>query len=189
MSTLDSAPPSDDTSVHCARHPSVETVLRCGRCDTPICPRCLVPTPVGARCPDCARVRRFALLVKPKEFARAAGMGLAVAAVGSLVLSFLFRSLPFIGLWGLAFLGFAVGEAVSVGANRKRARELGPVAVACLLIGYTLGPALNDLLSLQLASVPLDLISVPFQLIGLLRVPTLLIGLGVGALLAWMRVR
>ena len=39
----------------CARHPSVETTLRCGRCETPICPRCLVHTPVGARCPDCGQ--------------------------------------------------------------------------------------------------------------------------------------
>ena len=148
-----------------------------------------MPTPVGARCPDCAQVRRFAFLVKPKEVAKATGMGLAVAAVGSLILSFLLRSLPFIGLWGLAFLGFAVGEAVSVGANRKRARELGPLAVACLLIGYTLGPAFYDLISFNVGAVPLDIMSVPFQLIGLLRVPLLLIGLGVGALLAWMRVR
>jgi hypothetical protein len=189
VSTLDSPRASGEASVRCARHPNTETVLRCGRCDTPICPRCLVATPVGARCPTCAQVRRFAFLVKPREFLRATGMGLAVAAVGALVLSFLFRALPFIGLWGLAFLGFAVGEAVSVGANRKRARELGPLAVACLLIGYTLGPALADLLSLRLAALPLDIVSIPFQLIGLLRVPTLLIGLGVGALLAWMRVR
>jgi hypothetical protein len=189
MSTLDSAPASGDTSVRCARHPNVETVLRCGRCDTPICPRCLVPTPVGARCPDCARVKRFVLLVKPKEFARATGMGLAVAAVGALILTFLIRVLPFIGLWGLAFLGFAVGEAVSVGANRKRAPELGPLAVACLLIGYTLGPALFALLNLNLPAVVDAILSVPFQLIGLFRAPILLIGLGVGALLAWMRVR
>ena len=184
MSTLDSAPPSDAT-VRCARHPGTETVLRCGRCDTPICPRCLVSTPVGARCRDCARVRRFASLVKPRELLRATGMGLAVAAVGSLILTLV----PFIGLLGLAFTGFAVGEAVSIGANRKRAPELGPLAVACLLIGYTLGPALGDVLTLQIAQVPADLILVPVRLMLVLRAPALLIGLGVGALLAWMRVR
>ena len=184
MSALDSAP-SSDTSVRCARHPAVETVLRCGRCDTPICPKCLVSTPVGARCPACARVRRFALLVKPAELARAAGMGLAVGAVGSLILSFV----PFLGLIGLAFLGFAVGEAVSVGANRKRAPELGPLAIGCLVIGYLLGPALADLLSFQVAQVVLDLTLLPARLLLLFRAPFLLVGLGVGALLAWMRVR
>jgi hypothetical protein len=174
-----------DTSVHCARHPNVETVLRCGRCDTPICPRCLVPTPVGARCPDCARVKRFAFLVKPREFARAAGMGLAVAAVGAMILQFI----PFLGLLGLAFIGFAVGEAVSVGANRKRAPELGPLAIACLVIGYLLEPALSDLLSLHFAVAIEDIVLVPVRMLLMFRSPILLIGLGVGALLAWMRVR
>ena len=185
MSTLGSAPPSDDTTVHCARHPNVETVLRCGRCNTPICPRCLVATPVGARCPECARVKRFTFLVKPHEFARAAGMGLAVAAVGSLILQFV----PFVGLLGLAFIGFAVGEAVSVGANRKRARELGPLAVACFLLGFALGPALSDLLSLQVAQVLADVVLAPIRLLLLARAPLQLVGLGVGSLLAWMRVR
>src|SRR4051794_28748290 len=41
----------------CARHPAVETGLRCAHCGTPICPRCLVQAPVGARCPDCAQPR------------------------------------------------------------------------------------------------------------------------------------
>ncbi|MDA0256830.1 MAG: rhomboid family intramembrane serine protease, partial [Chloroflexi bacterium] len=36
----------------CERHPETETELRCQRCDTPICPRCMVQTPVGFRCPD-----------------------------------------------------------------------------------------------------------------------------------------
>ena len=27
--------------VACATHPNVQTALRCGRCDTPICPKCL----------------------------------------------------------------------------------------------------------------------------------------------------
>ena len=33
----------------CATHPEVETGLSCGRCETLICPRCLVQTPVGTR--------------------------------------------------------------------------------------------------------------------------------------------
>lgn len=40
--------------IYCARHPKTETLLRCGRCGTPICPRCMVQSGVGIRCPDCA---------------------------------------------------------------------------------------------------------------------------------------
>ena len=39
--------------MRCAYHPGTETELTCGRCDKPICPRCLVHTEVGIRCPDC----------------------------------------------------------------------------------------------------------------------------------------
>ena len=42
----------------CARHSDTETSLTCGRCETPICVRCLVQTDVGIRCRTCAPVRR-----------------------------------------------------------------------------------------------------------------------------------
>ena len=45
--------------MQCATHPDVETELGCSRCGKAICPRCLVHTPVGARCRECANVRRI----------------------------------------------------------------------------------------------------------------------------------
>ncbi len=41
----------------CYRHPSRETGVSCSSCGNPICPDCMTPTPVGMRCPDCARQR------------------------------------------------------------------------------------------------------------------------------------
>lgn len=38
----------------CARHPDVETRLRCSSCETPICPDCGREAAVGFKCPDCA---------------------------------------------------------------------------------------------------------------------------------------
>lgn len=38
----------------CARHPDVETRLRCSSCDTPICPDCGREAAVGFKCPECA---------------------------------------------------------------------------------------------------------------------------------------
>src|SRR5207302_6294054 len=93
VSTETSAP---DETLRCARHPNTETVLRCGRCETPICPRCQIQTPVGARCPTCARVKRFALLVKPRELAQAIAYGVGAAAAGTLALTFI----PLLGLVG-----------------------------------------------------------------------------------------
>ncbi len=39
----------------CARHPSVETRLRCSACDDPICTECGREAAVGYKCPACAR--------------------------------------------------------------------------------------------------------------------------------------
>ncbi len=39
--------------MQCARH-NRETLISCGRCDAPVCPRCMVYTDVGVRCRDCS---------------------------------------------------------------------------------------------------------------------------------------
>jgi hypothetical protein len=174
-------------TLRCARHPNTETVLRCGRCDTPICPRCLVGTPVGARCPSCAGVKRFSMLLKPKEVARAVGYGVGVSAAGTVLLYLL----PLLGFLGPLILymviGFLVGHVVSIGANGKRVRELGPIAVAPLFVSHEIGAVIVLLLRFEgRIGLGLDVILAPvLQLANVM----LLIGLLVGALLAWMRVR
>ena len=107
--------------MQCARHPSVETELACGKCGTPICPRCLVHTPVGARCRECANVRRLPTYsISAQIMARAA----AAAAAGGAVLGGLWAVLfPFglgfyFGLFLGAGLGYAVGEVVCIAAYR-----------------------------------------------------------------------
>ena len=42
----------------CYRHPNRETGVRCSNCERPICPDCMTVTPVGMRCPECARQGR-----------------------------------------------------------------------------------------------------------------------------------
>lgn len=41
----------------CYRHSNRETGVSCSSCGRPICPDCMTPTPVGMRCPECARER------------------------------------------------------------------------------------------------------------------------------------
>jgi membrane associated rhomboid family serine protease len=41
----------------CYRHPTRETGVSCSSCGRPICPDCMTSTPVGMRCPECARQR------------------------------------------------------------------------------------------------------------------------------------
>ena len=39
----------------CYRHPKELTNLRCGKCDRPICHRCVVMSPAGTRCRECSK--------------------------------------------------------------------------------------------------------------------------------------
>lgn len=41
----------------CYRHPDRETGVACSSCERPICTDCMTPTPVGMRCPECAKQR------------------------------------------------------------------------------------------------------------------------------------
>jgi membrane associated rhomboid family serine protease len=41
----------------CYRHPDRPTGVSCSNCGRPICPDCMTSTPVGMRCPECARER------------------------------------------------------------------------------------------------------------------------------------
>ena len=46
----------DDLDVkHCYRHPQRETGVSCSNCGRPICHECMIPAPVGFRCPECVK--------------------------------------------------------------------------------------------------------------------------------------
>jgi hypothetical protein len=124
---------------YCARHPEVETYLRCGRCDTPICPRCLVQTPVGARCPTCANVSRLPTMDVTTPFLLR-GLGAALVAGAALGAFWGYLSGGRFGLF-LIFLvgiglGWAMAEAVSLATNRKRSTTLAACAVAGIVLAF-----------------------------------------------------
>ena len=133
------------TAMQCARHPSVETELACGKCGTPICPRCLVHTPVGARCRTCANVRRLPQYqVPPSYLARAVGTAVLAGAVLGALWAVL---LPFgvyllIGLLAGLGLGYVVGEAVSLATNRKAGPPLQAAAALGVLVAFVVRDAL-----------------------------------------------
>jgi len=143
------------TGLRCANHPETVTYLRCSRCGKPICPKCVVQTPVGGRCKECARVRRDpALVVGSRLYLRATAYGLGVALVGGLLWSQVGDVFGLSGLL-LILLGYAVGEAVSRGANRKVSRGLMVMAGGFTVLAVVAGRAAVVLTRLP-DSVPLD---------------------------------
>jgi len=127
--------------MQCATHPNVETELTCGRCDKPICPRCLVQTPVGARCRQCAGVRRLPTFeVSPAYAARGLAASLvAGAVVGAVWAGLLSNNLGFVGFFVFFValgIGYAVGETVSWATNRKRGPTLQGIAVVGVVEAY-----------------------------------------------------
>lgn len=121
----------------CAFHPGVETNVRCTECERPICPKDMVPTPVGYKCRECARpVKSATQFVKPKQWAIGAGVGLAVGIGGGILIGWVL----FIGFW-LAYLGFGmlVGEAVRRGTGGHRTPGVAALAAACALLGAIVG--------------------------------------------------
>ncbi len=125
--------------MRCARHPDVETTLRCGKCGQPICPKCMVQTPVGARCPDCARLYKLPTFqVTAKHYLKAAGAALGMAIVCGLIWGVI---IDLLHLFYLNFLlspgiGYAIGEVVSLSVNRKRGTGLAMVAGTGVVVSY-----------------------------------------------------
>jgi hypothetical protein len=124
--------------MQCATHPKVETELSCGKCEKPICPRCLVHTPVGARCRECAQVRRIPTYnMSSATFARAAAAAIAAGLViGGAWAFFNIISYIFYGVIAGLAIGYAIGELVSLATNRKAGPPLQAIAVGGVVVAY-----------------------------------------------------
>lgn len=124
------------TIVACPRDPEIETALRCSRCDTPICPKCLVQTPVGARCRECARMTKSPVYTVSGSSLAAA---IAVALVGGVAMGLVwgFATRNVIGLGGLFsfFVGAGLGWAFTRMMDMATRRKRGPVILGCAIAG------------------------------------------------------
>src|SRR5918911_3776646 len=119
----------------CANHPQVQTVVSCGRCDKPLCPRCMIYTPVGVRCRDCAQLRRLPqYTLAPRVYARV----LPTATVLALICGFLLSLVPHLGLLASIVIGFLIGVLVSDVLRRvsgyKQGRAMQAIVGATVIV-------------------------------------------------------
>jgi hypothetical protein len=146
----------------CANHPQVQTVVSCGRCDKPLCPRCMIYTPVGVRCRDCAQLRRLPqYTLTPRVYARV----LPTAAALALICGFLLSLVPRLSLLAGVVVGIVVGDVLRRVSGYKQGRVLQVIAGATVVVGIlssnvflvvrTFGmDHLGDALTIGLAQVP-----------------------------------
>lgn len=143
-------------AIFCARHKDTPTGLRCGRCETPVCPQCMVHGPVGVRCLDCGKPPKLPQFeVSTPLVLRAIGASLGLGIAGGIVL--LFLALSGFGLFfyliASAGFGYVVSEATSYAANRKRGPVLAVIAAIGAVLGHVPVIALTGLLHLILGAV------------------------------------
>jgi DnaJ domain len=120
--------------VACPRDPGMQTALRCSRCEMPICPKCLVQTPVGARCRDCARIAHSPIYtLSAMHIVRAGSAALIGGVVMGLIWGFIL--LPFsVGFFSI-FLGAGLGYVFTRAMEFATGRKRGPVVVAFAIGG------------------------------------------------------
>ena len=127
----------------------------------------MVQTPVGARCPACARLYKLPTYrVSTQHYLRAAGTGLGMAiacgiawAVVNSLVPFFYLNLPL-----AAGAGYAIGEVIGLSVNRKRGTGLAVIAGIAVAISYLVGIMFGGLffrgLSLGLFRIFFDLIAI-----------------------------
>ncbi len=146
----------------CAEHPDIETSLRCGKCNKPICPKCLVQTPVGDRCQDCAKLYQLPTYhVSTKYYLRATGASLGMAIISGAVWGTIIGLVPFfyLNLLLAPGAGYAIGEVVSLATNRKRGTGLAIVAGTGMMISYLTNILLLSGLPFGIFHIILDLLA------------------------------
>lgn len=131
----------------CIRDPEVETELRCSRCETWICPRCLVFTHAGARCLDCAQLRRPPMYeLTTAHYLRAAAAALAVAAALGVAGAFLLppttATYTLRLVWGL-LAGIGSGAVMAGALDRATGGKRGTPLQVAAVIGVGLAVALR----------------------------------------------
>ena len=122
-------------------HLDTGTELGCQRCGIRICPRCMVGTPVGFRCAECAAVRRLpmyelALGHYARALAVAAPLGALAGAGGALLLGPPPRAglvLLVLAFLGGAAVGRAVAYAMDLATGGKRGKPMQVIALAALV--------------------------------------------------------
>jgi hypothetical protein len=118
--------------MYCANHPTVETSLRCNRCEKPICAKCAVLTPTGYRCKECIKLQQKVFVTArwydyPLIF--------IVVAVLTYIGSLIAARISFFIILVAPGIGVGIAELARLVTGKRRSRELYILAAIAAVIG------------------------------------------------------
>jgi hypothetical protein len=118
--------------MYCANHPQRETLLRCNRCEKPICIQCAVQTPTGYRCKECVRGQQKVYdTAQSLDYPLAIVIAVVLSGVGSFIASFT----GFLTIFLAPAAGMVVAEAVRWAVRRRRSTLLFRLAAGAAAVG------------------------------------------------------
>jgi hypothetical protein len=118
--------------LYCYIHPDRETLLRCNRCERPICSQCAVLTPTGYRCKNCVRgQQKIFETAQSTDFIIGGGISLVLSFVGSLVAGVM----GFFTIFLAPIAGVIIAEAARWAVHRRRSKLLFQTAAGAAALG------------------------------------------------------
>jgi MFS family permease len=142
--------------MYCYAHPQRETLLRCNRCERPMCQSCAVLTPTGYRCKECVRGQQ-------KIFDTARWWDYPLTVLVAAVLAYLGSVIA--GMFGFftIFLapvaGMIISEAVRFVVRKRRSRRLPLIAAGSALLGALFIPLFTIIFNWRAFGVGVNLLS------------------------------
>ncbi|HEX7556603.1 MAG TPA: B-box zinc finger protein [Leptolinea sp.] len=119
-------------TLYCANHPGRETLLRCNRCEKPICVECAILTPTGYRCKECVRSQQKIFdTAQPQDYIFAVLISGSLSFIGSLLVGFV----GFFSILLAPAVGWVIAEAVRKATKRHRSKPLFRLAAAATALG------------------------------------------------------
>lgn len=123
---------SQPDKLFCANHPNRETLLRCNRCEKPICIKCAVKTPTGYRCRECVRSQQKTFeTAKTQDYILAFLISGTLSYIGSLVVGFA----GFFSLLLAPFVGIIIAEVVRKATGKRRGKTLFKITAISAVLG------------------------------------------------------
>ncbi len=123
---------TENETLTCYKHPNRQTMLRCNKCERPICSQCAVLTPTGYRCKEC-------VLGQQKVFNNAQAGDYIIAVVVAVGMSYfgsyLASYIGFFTIFAAPFLGMAIVEAIRKLIHNHRSRSLSTATTVAAVLG------------------------------------------------------